>query len=98
MVGGIGMALLEEAELAPRFGRVTNANLAEYLVPVCADVRELDAVFVLSEGHGHEPARHQEHSRAGPVRCRAGHCQCGLARTGKRMRKLPITPDKLLMA
>jgi len=41
MVGGIGMALLKEAELDPRFGRVTNATQAEYLVPVCAGVREL---------------------------------------------------------
>ena len=46
MVGGIGMALLEEAEWDPRFGRVVNANLAEYLIPVCADIQESDAVFI----------------------------------------------------
>ena len=49
MVGGIGMALLEEAEWDANLGRVANATLAEYLVPVCADVQELDAVFVESE-------------------------------------------------
>ena len=38
MVGGIGMALLEDTEWDARFGRVVNANIAEYLVPVCADV------------------------------------------------------------
>jgi thioredoxin-dependent peroxiredoxin len=46
MVGGIGMALLEDTCIDPRFGRGTNANLAEYLVPVNADVQELDVVFV----------------------------------------------------
>jgi len=49
MVGGIGMALLEQAEWDARLGRVMNANLAEYLVPVNADVEELDVTFVPSE-------------------------------------------------
>src|SRR5205085_995334 len=46
MVGGIGMALLEHSIIDERNGRVVNASLAEYLVPVNADVVALDATFV----------------------------------------------------
>src|SRR5262249_31956956 len=46
MVGGIGMALMERAVLDPRDGRVVNAHMADYLVPVNMDVPELDVHFV----------------------------------------------------
>lgn len=46
MIGGLGMALHERAEWDERLGRVMNANLAEYLVPVCADLPNLDVTFV----------------------------------------------------
>lgn len=46
MVGGIGMALLESTELDHRDGRVVNANMSDYLVPVNADVPVLDATFL----------------------------------------------------
>ena len=52
MVGGIGMALLEEAEWDDSLGRVANATIAEYLVPVCADIHELDADVRRKCGHG----------------------------------------------
>ena len=96
MVGGLGMALLEDTEWDARFGRVTNANLAEYLVPVCADVIELDAIFV--------PGEDTILSSLG-VKGLAELGLCGVApaiangvwhATGHRIRELPITPDKLL--
>jgi len=49
MVGGIGMALLEGANLDYRDGRVVNANMSDYLVPVNADVPALDATFLTAE-------------------------------------------------
>ena len=49
MVGGIGMALLEDAHLDHRDGRVVNANMSDYLVPVNADVPALDANFLPGE-------------------------------------------------
>jgi xanthine dehydrogenase YagR molybdenum-binding subunit len=96
MVGGIGMALLEDARVDPRFGRVTNANLAEYLVPVHADVPELDVLFV----HEHDP-----HVNPLGAKGVAEIAICGVApaianavyhATGRRVRDLPITPEKLL--
>lgn len=97
MVGGIGMALLEEAAWDPRFGRVMNANLAEYLVPVCADVIDLDVIFVPGEDPVMNPVG---------VKSLVELALCGVDpaianavwhATGKRLRELPLTPDKLLM-
>jgi xanthine dehydrogenase YagR molybdenum-binding subunit len=96
MVGGIGMALLEDTRVDPRFGRVTNANLAEYLVPVNADVEELEALFV----DAHDP-----HINPLGAKGVAEIAICGVApaianavfhATGRRVRDLPITPEKLL--
>jgi xanthine dehydrogenase YagR molybdenum-binding subunit len=96
MVGGIGMALFEDTRVDPRFGRVVNANLAEYLVPVHADIGELEALFV----DEHDPY-------VNPLGAKgvAEIAICGVApaianavfhATGRRVRDLPITPEKLL--
>jgi xanthine dehydrogenase YagR molybdenum-binding subunit len=55
IVGGLGMALLEQAEWDPRFGRVMNANFAEYLVPVNADVKDIDVLFVPGDDRSFNP-------------------------------------------
>jgi xanthine dehydrogenase YagR molybdenum-binding subunit len=98
MVGGLGMALLEQAEWDARFGRVMNANLAEYLVPVNADVPELQAIFVPSEDFRFSPLG---------TKGLAEIALCGVApaianavyhATGQRVRELPITPEKLIGA
>ncbi len=98
MVGGIGMALLEETEWDDQLGRVANATIAEYLVPVNADIHELDALFV----EGHDPILNPLGTKG-----TAELGLCGVApaianavwhATGKRARRLPITPDRLLMA
>jgi xanthine dehydrogenase YagR molybdenum-binding subunit len=46
MVGGIGMALMEQTVLDARDGRPVNASMADYLVPVNLDIGQLDALFV----------------------------------------------------
>ncbi len=98
MVGGLGMALLEEAEWDPRFGRVMNANLAEYLVPVCADVKELDALFVPGEDTIMNPLGVKGVAELGLCGVAPAIANAVWHATGKRMRELPITLDKLLMA
>src|ERR671927_1816994 len=52
MIGGIGMALMEHSVVDPRNGRVPNANLAEYAVPVHADSPAVMDVQFLEE---HDP-------------------------------------------
>ncbi len=98
MVGGIGMALLEEAEWDPRFGRVTNANLAEYLVPVNADIRELDASFVPGDDRIASPIGAKGVAELGLCGVAPAIANAVWHATGKRIRDLPITPDKLLTA
>jgi xanthine dehydrogenase YagR molybdenum-binding subunit len=97
MVGGLGMALLEQAEWDDRLGRVMNANLAEYLVPVNADVTDLDVSFVPTSDEIFNPLG---------AKGLAEIAICGVApaianavynATGIRVRDLPITPEKLLM-
>ncbi len=98
MVGGIGMALLEEAEWDANLGRVANATLAEYLVPVCADIHELDAVFVESEDRIMNPLGVKGVAELGLCGVAPAIANAVWHATGKRMRELPITPDRLLMA
>lgn len=98
MVGGLGMVLLEEAEWDERLGRVANANLAEYLVPVCADIRELDTVFVPGEDTVMNPLGVKGVAELGLCGVAPAIANAVWHATGKRVRDLPITPDKLLMA
>lgn len=98
MVGGIGMALLEEAEWDDTLGRVTNATMAEYLVPVCADIHEIDAVFVPSEDWIMNPLGVKGVAELGLCGVAPAIANAVWHATGKRFRELPITPDRLLTA
>ena len=46
VVWGIGMALHEETVMDHRFGRIMNPNIAEYHIPVNADVHDIEVIFV----------------------------------------------------
>jgi len=46
IVYGLGMALLEDSRLDRRYGRIVNANIAEYLMPVHADVPEIEVILL----------------------------------------------------
>ena len=98
MVGGVGMALLEEAEWDPNLGRVANGAIAEYLVPVCADIHEVDALFVDSEDLVVSPLGVKGVAELGLCGVAPAIANAVWHATGKRLRELPITPDRLLMA
>ena len=91
------MALLEEAAWDARFGRVTNANIAEYLVPVCADVADLDAMFVPGEDTVLSSLGSKGLAEMGLCGVAPAIANAVWHATSKRVRELPITPDKLLM-
>ena len=59
VVWGIGMALHEETLVDHNFGRIMNANIAEYHVPVNADVYDIKVIFVDEPDDDHQSARHQ---------------------------------------
>ncbi len=96
MVGGIGMALLEEAEWDSNLGRVANATIAEYLLPVNADINELDASFVESEDFILSPLGVKGLAELGLCGVAPAIANAIWHATGKRIRQFPITPDRLL--
>ncbi len=98
MVGGIGMALLEEAEWDANLGRVANATIAEYLLPVSADVQGLDATFVESEDPIISPLGVKGLAELGLCGVAPAIANAVWHATGRRIRELPITPDRLIMS
>jgi xanthine dehydrogenase YagR molybdenum-binding subunit len=96
MVGGLGMALLEDTEWDSRLGRVANANLAEYLVPVCADIVDLDAIFIPGEDMILSPLGAKGLAELGLCGVAPAIANAVWHATGTRLRDMPIAPDKLL--
>jgi len=96
MVGGIGMALLEQAEWDPLLGRTMNSNLAEYLVPVNADVQQLEALFVEGDDTIFNPIGSKGVAEIALVGVAPAIANAVYHATGRRVRNLPITPEKLL--
>jgi xanthine dehydrogenase YagR molybdenum-binding subunit len=97
VVGGIGMALHEETQLDHRFGRVMNANIAEYHVPVHADIYDVKAIFVDEPDDIINPLGIKGVGEIGIVGVAAAVANAVYHATGKRVRRLPITLDKLLV-
>ena len=96
MVAGIGMALLEHTVLDHRDGRIVNANMADYLVPVNADVPRLDATFLPTEDLVPDPIGVKGLGELVIVGVPAAIANAVFNATGTRIRDLPITLDKLL--
>jgi CO/xanthine dehydrogenase Mo-binding subunit len=94
-VGGIGMALFEETVTDPGTGRVANATFSDYLVPVNADVPDLDVVFV-GEPDRLNPVGVKGVGEIGLVGIAAAIANAVYHATGRRIRDLPITVDRLL--
>jgi xanthine dehydrogenase YagR molybdenum-binding subunit len=96
VVWGIGMALHEQTHLDHRLGRYVNHNLAEYHVPVNADVRDIDVIFVPEQDDIVNPLGAKGIGEIGIVGVAAAIANAVFHATGKRIRDLPITLDKLL--
>jgi xanthine dehydrogenase YagR molybdenum-binding subunit len=96
IVMGIGMALHEETVTDARYGRIVNASLGEYHVPVNADIGAID-VSVVDEKDLHlNPIGVKGIGEIGIVGTAAAIANAVFHATGKRIRDLPITPDTLL--
>jgi xanthine dehydrogenase YagR molybdenum-binding subunit len=95
VVWGIGMALHEETQIDHRFGRIMNANIAEYHVPVNADVGDIKVIFV-NEPDDSNPLGLKGVGEIGIVGVAAAVANAVYHATGKRVRDLPITLDKLM--
>jgi xanthine dehydrogenase YagR molybdenum-binding subunit len=95
VVWGIGMALHEETLIDHHFGRIMNANIAEYHVPVNADVHDIKVIFVDEPDDIINPLGIKGVGEIGLVGVAAAIANAVYHATGKRIRDLPITLDKL---
>jgi xanthine dehydrogenase YagR molybdenum-binding subunit len=94
VVWGIGMALHEETLIDHALGRIVNANIAEYHVPVNADVHDIKVIFV-DEPDDSNPLGVKGVGEIGIVGVAAAIANAVYHATAKRVRDLPITLDKL---
>ncbi|HJX27581.1 MAG TPA: xanthine dehydrogenase family protein molybdopterin-binding subunit, partial [Thermoanaerobaculia bacterium] len=96
VVWGIGMALQEATEIDHRYGRIMNPNLQHYHVPVNADIHMVETMFVEEDDKIVNPLGVKGMGELGMVGIPAAIANAVFHATGRRVRELPITPDKLL--
>jgi len=96
IVWGLGLALLEHTIIDQRNGRAVNGNLAEYHVPVNADIGAIDIVVVDEDDPHVNPLGAKGIGEIGITGVGAAIANAVYHATGKRVRDLPITLDKLL--
>ncbi|WGV24334.1 xanthine dehydrogenase family protein molybdopterin-binding subunit [Halotia branconii] len=96
IVYGIGMALMEHTVTDPNFGRVVNHDLAEYHVPVNADVPDIQVFFVDENDPHINPLGVKGIGEIGITGVAGAIANAVYHATGKRVRDLPITLDKVL--
>ncbi|MET7695111.1 xanthine dehydrogenase family protein molybdopterin-binding subunit [Streptomyces sp. NPDC005483] len=96
IVGGIGTALLEHTATDHRDGRIVNANLADYLVPVNADVPDVRAIYLDGEDNDGNALGVKGLGEVVQVGVAAAIGNAVFNATGRRIRELPITAEALL--
>lgn len=96
MIFGIGMALMEGTQYDPNNGRVVTRDLAQYLVPVHADIPEIEVQFIDKPDPYISPIGARGIGEIGITGITAAIANAIYNATGKRVRDLPITPDKLI--
>ena len=96
VIWGIGQALTEESLLDPRWGNFVTRTFAEYHIPANLDVGEIEAVFVNEDDKYVNKMGIKGVGEVGIVGVSAAIANAIFNATGKRIRSLPITPDKLL--
>ena len=97
VTGGIGMALTEDAVMDHRFGRYVTKDLAEYHVPVHADVPEVEVWFVNKPDYIVDPIGTKGLGEIAIIGVAPAIANAVFNACGKRIRELPITPDKILI-
>ena len=96
MTMGLSMALFEQSILDLEFGDYLNHDFAQYHVPACADVLDIDAAWVDEEDDQLNPMGSKGIGEIGIVGTAAAIANAVHHATGVRVRRLPITPDRLV--
>ncbi|WP_438816423.1 xanthine dehydrogenase family protein molybdopterin-binding subunit [Taklimakanibacter lacteus] len=97
MIMGIGMALTEETLFDERTGRIMSASIADYHVPVHLDVPDIDVLWT-DIPDPRTPMGARGIGEIGITGVAAAIANAAFNATGKRVRELPLTPDKFLFA
>jgi xanthine dehydrogenase YagR molybdenum-binding subunit len=93
---GIGMALMEHTVIDPHSGRYVNADIAEYHIPVHADVPQIEILFADEKDERVDPIGAKGIGEIGMTGVAAAIANAVYHATGARVRDLPITLDRLL--
>jgi xanthine dehydrogenase YagR molybdenum-binding subunit len=96
MVWGLGQALFEQSRLDPHGGRWINADLSEALIATHADVPDIEALILEEDDRKGHPLGIKGLGEIGVVGVAPAIANAVFHATGKRIRDLPLTPDKLL--
>jgi xanthine dehydrogenase YagR molybdenum-binding subunit len=96
MIWGIGAALEEKTEIDPVAARYVNDNIAEYLVPVNADVSQVDVLMMPEHDDQVNPLGIKGIGEIGIVGMNAAIANAVFHATGRRVRELPIRIEDLL--
>jgi xanthine dehydrogenase YagR molybdenum-binding subunit len=96
MIWGIGSALHEQTEIDPRTSRYVNTNLADYMIPVNADVGEVRIIMVPEEDRLINPLGVKGIGEIGIVGTSAALANAIYHATGQRLRDLPLRIDGLI--
>lgn len=97
MIWGVASALHEATEIDPRYGRYVNDNLADYLLPVNADIQDLDVILVSEKDDAVNPVGVKGIGELGNVGTAAAVANAVYHATGIRIRELPIRLEKILI-
>jgi len=98
MIWGIGSALHEATEIDRRYARYVNDNLADYRVPVNADVQQVDVILVPEVDHDVNPPGVKGLGELANVVTAAAIANAIYHATGRRIRELPVRIENLLTA
>jgi xanthine dehydrogenase YagR molybdenum-binding subunit len=97
IIWGISMALFEHTQFDVHTGRIMNATLENYLVPTNADIPQIDVIMIQEDDPHANPAHVKGIGEVGITGSGAAVANAVYHATGIRVRRLPITPDELLV-
>ncbi len=95
---GVGMALTEQTKIEPNFGNFITRSFADYHAPVNLDMANVEVIFLPEEDKIANKMGVKGIGELGITSVAASIANAIFNATGKRMRDLPITPEKLIMA
>jgi xanthine dehydrogenase YagR molybdenum-binding subunit len=98
IVYGIGMGLLEKTEIDVEFGRIVNDNIAEYVMPVNADIPDIEVIMIDGDDELADPSGAKGIGELPMVGVATALANAVWHATGVRVRRLPIRIEDLLPA